>query len=312
MEKKNLLFKGSDGKYYSKNIVIFDHPKKLAPASSDMAWRILQALNEKPTYPNELAKKLKIHEQKIYYHINKMMNSGLIEVVREEGRHGATCKFFAPTAKAFGFEFPDGETEVKTTNKDINPHLKDFFYEFIKNGIFDGSIVVGSPIPHGPYLTAARDGHFSTQLGIFLGSFCSLKNRFVIKLDTEVKAENAQNRNMILIGGPITNMIFSELNERLKVNFKWNRSWIISSGENEYIGELDGVIAKITNPWDETKKIVIFAGAHAEGTKTCILALTQHYEKILKDYNKNKDFYKIIRGLDKDGDGKVDDIEILE
>ncbi|MCD6477376.1 MAG: S-layer protein [Candidatus Aenigmarchaeota archaeon] len=312
MKKKNLLFKGNDGKYYSKNIGIFEHPKELAPASSELAWKILLTLNEKPMYPNDLAKKLKIHEQKIYYHINKMVKSELIEVVREESRHGAICKFFAPTSKAFGFELPGGETKVKMKSKSIEPHLKDFLYEFIKDDVFNGSIVVGSPVPHGPYLTAARDGHFAAQLGIFLGNFCSLERRFVVKLDTEVKAENAQRRNMILIGGPVTNMVFSDLNERLKVNFKWKREWIISSGDTEYTSESDGIIAKITNPWDETKKIIIFAGAHREATKTCIIALTQHYEKILKDYNKNKDFYRIIRGLDRDGDGKIDDIEILE
>jgi len=307
-----MLITKKEGKHYSKNIIVFNHPKNLASASSELAWKILQALNEKPMYPNDLAKKLKIHEQKIYYHINRMLESGLIEVVREESRHGAICKFFAPTSKAFGFEFPDGETEIKFSSKNINPQLKEFLYEFIKDGVFNGSIVVGSPVPHGPYLTTARDGHFAVQLGIFLGNFCSLENRFVVKLDTEVKAENAQKRNMILIGGPVTNMVFSDINESLSVNFKWKRSWVITSPTNEYGGEYDGLIIKITNPWDETKKIIAFAGAHFDGTKTCILALTQHYEKILKDYNKNKDFYRIIRGLDRDGDGKVDDIEILE
>lgn len=311
MEKKNLVSK-REGKHYSKNISVLEHPKKISPATSDMAWKILKKLNEKPMYPNQLAKELKIHEQKIYYHINKMLEAGLIEVVREESRHGATCRFFAPRAKAFGFEFPDGETEIKLSGNHTSPQLKDFFYEFIKDGVFNGSIVVGSPAPHGPYLTTAKDGHFVAQLGIFMGNFCSLTNRFVVKLDTEVKAEEAYKRNMILIGGPVTNMVFADLNENLDKRFEWKRSWVIKSKENSYGGESDALIAKITNPWDETKKIIIFAGAHRKATKSCIIALTQHYDKILKGFNKNKDFYKVIRGLDKDGDGKIDDLEILE
>jgi len=311
MEKKNLIIK-KDGKIFSKNIVIFDEPGQIASASSDLAWKILQALDKKPMYPNELAKKLKIHEQKIYYHINKMLEAGLIEVVREESRHGAICRFFAPTSKAFGFELENGEIEIKMSKNNINPQLKDFFYEFIKDGIFDGSIVVGSPVPHGPYLTIAKDGHFAAQLGMFLGNFCSLTNRFIIKLDTEVKAEKSYKRNMILIGGPVTNMVFADLNENLKKRFEWKRSWIITSDKNNYGGESDALIAKITNPWDNTKKIIIFAGAHRQATKSCIIAMTQHYEKILRNFNKNKDFYIIIRGLDKDGDGKIDDVDILE
>ena len=81
---------------------------------------------------------------------------------------------------------------------------------------------------------------------------------------------------------------------------------------NEYNGDTDGLIAKINNPWDETKKIILLSGRSFEGTKSCILALTQKYDEILKGFDKNRDFYRVIRGLDKDGDGKVDDIKILE
>ena len=107
-------------------------------------------------------------------------------------------------------------------------------------------------------------------------------------------------------------MVCADLNEKLKIKFKWDKSWSIISGKSEYNGETDGLIAKITNPWDESKKIILLSGIKFEGTKACVLALTQQYEKLLKDFNKNKDFYRVIRGLDKDGDGKVDDIDILE
>lgn len=309
---KKVLIDERDGKQYSKNIKMFDNPGNLASVSSDMAWKILQALNDKPMYPNELARKLKIHEQKIYYHVNRMFDTGLIEVVREEGRHGALCKFFAPSSNAFGFELSGGETEARMGNLETNTQLKDFLYEFIKDGVFDGSVVVGSPTQHGPFLTTARDGHYAMQLGLFLGKFCSAGKRFIVKLDTELKAEESYNRNLILMGGPVANMVCADLNEKLKIRFNWDKSWFIVSEKAQYAGETDGLIAKITNPWDPTKKIMFLSGLKFEGTKACILGLTQQYEKVLKGFNKNKDFYRTIRGLDKDGDGKVDDIEILE
>jgi len=309
--KKTLLYE-KGGKHYSKGIEMFDNPENLSSVSSDMAWKILQILNERPMYPNELAKKLKIHEQKIYYHVNRMLESGLIEVVREESRHGAICKFFAPSSNAFGFELPNGETEARMGNVETHTQLRDFLFEFIKDGVFNGSIVVGSPTQHGPFLTTARDGHYAAQLGVFLGNFCSAGKRFVIKLDTELKAEESHNRNLIIMGGPVANMVCSDLNEKLKIKFNWDKSWVIVSEKKEYTGDADGLIAKIRNPWDESKKIILLSGIKFEGTKACILALTQQYEKLLKGFNNNKDFYRVIRGLDKDGDGKVDDIEILE
>ena len=34
--------------------------------------------------------------------------------------------------------------------------------------------------------------------------------------------------------------------------------------------------------------------------------------KMYKKYKQEKDFYCVVKGLDKDGDGKIDDIKILE
>lgn len=309
---KHFLVKENRGKKFSKSIRIFDRPEGLASASSDMAWSIIQALNEKPMYPNELARRLKIHEQKIYYHINRMLKAGLIEIVREENRHGAVCKFFAPVSSAFGFELPGGESEMNGGSIESSPQLSEFLYDFIKEGFFEGSLVVGSPTQHGPFLTSARDGHYATQLGLFLGRFCSSGNRFVVKLDTELKAEESHKRNLIIVGGPVANIVCADLNEKLKTRFSWDKSWFITSDKGRYSGDTDGIIARLTNPWDESKKVIMLSGIKFEGTKACILALTQQHEKILKGFNKNRDFYAVIRGLDRDGDGKVDDIQMLE
>jgi len=300
-------------KHYSRDIEIFDNPKDIEPVVHKLAWKILKTLNEQPMYPNELAKKLKIHEQNVYYHINKLMKANLIKVVKEEKKQGAVCKYFTPTAKAFGLELPSEKSEIKIGDMKINPKLKDFFSEFIHAGNFNGKIVVGSPTPHGPHLTEAQDGHYGIHLAMFLGNLCSLKrNKFAVKLDTEVKAEKKQKRNMIIIGGPVVNTICAELNEKMKINFGWDKYWYINSGKKRYLDETSGLIAKIKNPWDKTKSIIILAGTRFMGTKACTIALTQHYEKLLEKFDKHKDFYCVINGLDRDGDGKLDDIKILE
>jgi len=160
-------------------------------------------------------------------------------------------------------------------------------------------------------MTASRDGHYAVQLGLFLGGFCDLEERFVVKLDTEVKAEEALDRNLIVIGGPITNTVSRDLNEDLDVRFDWEKTWKIVSDRtgNSYSDENLGLIAKIEK---NGHKRILLSGLDFEGTKTCILAATQQPEKVFDGYTRGEEFYRVIKGLDRDGDGKTDDIEILE
>lgn len=315
MVRKNLVEGSKKGAVRAKPIEIFERPNPLATASTELAFRILRTLAEQPMYPNDLAKHLRVHEQKVYYHVNRMQKAGLIEVVREENRHGATAKIYAPVAQAFGFELPGEGEEVKLNGVRTDPVLREFFREFVRKGTFDGSIVVGAPTPHGPYDTEARDGHFPAHLAMFLGSLCTVpENRFIVKLDTEVKAENARDRNMILVGGPIVNTIVSDLMEQLEVQLVYDNQWLIRSRRTgkTYADFRDAMIVKTHNPWDPKKAVVILAGIKNEATKTCIIALTHKYGKILRGYSSNRDFYRVVRGLDRDGDGKVDDVEVLE
>ena len=294
----------------TRNIELVRDPEALRAALNPLAWKILNLINEQPSYPNDIAKKLKVNEQNIYYHIRNLQKSGLIECISEEKKQGAVCKYFVPTAQAFGVELSSKKNEKEV---EINPAIKDFFFEFIRKGTFDGSIVVGSPLPHGPHLTEAQDGHYAVHLAMFLGNLCGLrKNQFIVKLDTEVKSEKKQNRNLILIGGPVTNMICTDVNKKMRVNFDWDKNWFIQVGKMRYLDENAGIIAKVKNPWDESKSVIVLAGIRSIGTKACIIALTQHHEKILEKYDRHKDFYCVVRGLDRDGDGQLDDVEILE
>jgi len=113
-------------------------------------------------YPMEIAKKLGVHEQKVYYHIRKLAKAGVITIVREEEKKGAIAKYYRAMSSAFGIELPFGYTNVKThTFTYMAEQLQQFFSPFIgKDGNFYGKIVVGSPDPHGSFKARARDGRF--------------------------------------------------------------------------------------------------------------------------------------------------------
>jgi hypothetical protein len=79
-----------------------------------------------------------------------------------------------------------------------------------------------------------------------------------------------------------------------------------------YTSDVSGLVAKIVNPWDPTKRIVVLAGNKAVGTKACVIALTNLWKKTLEKYKGQDTFAVVITGFDLDGDGKVDSIEVRE
>lgn len=287
----------------------------------DLSWKILTLLSKKEMYPLEIAKHLNMHEQKIYYHIRKLEKAGAITVTREENKKGATAKYYKPAASAFGIEFPGGYRPIQNMCVlGIGDQLQEFFEEFISDGVFDGKIVVGSPQPHGPFKTSARDGHYAAHLALFLGQFARLPSEFAVKLDVDVKAEKEEKNNLILVGGPGTNLLTQEINEYLPINFIMQSSqqgFLLGGLSSKktgqvYTSDVTGLIAKIVNPWDNTKRIVVLAGNKAVGTKACVIALTNLWQKTLERYNGEDTFAVVIIGFDLDGDGKVDSIEVRE
>jgi DNA-binding transcriptional ArsR family regulator len=321
MDKKLLL--QDDGKTSKvKEICMLRDVQKLKMMLGKLSWRILTLLSGKEMYPLEIARKLGMHEQKIYYHIRKLERAGAIVIVREEKKKGATAKFYKTVSPAFGVEFPHGyKTMQRPSLVSVNRQLQDFFQEFInKNGVFDGKIVVGCPAPHGPFKTSARDGHYAAHLAFFLGQFVKNPEEFAIKLDTDVKAEKEERNNLILVGGPGTNLLTQEINGHLPVRFNMQSSeqgFLLGGLASQrtsriYTADTTGLVAKITNPWDASKRIIIVAGNKAVGTKACVLALTNFWSKTLQKYQGDQAFAAIIQGFDLDGDGKVDSIEVPE
>jgi DNA-binding transcriptional ArsR family regulator len=319
---KRLLLREENNVQKVKEIAMAESPEELRLILNDLSWKILVLLSEKEMYPLQIARELGIHEQKVYYHIRKLFKASAIAVTKEEEKKGATAKYYKAASPAFGIELPQ---EYRTIKKlpllSMEEKVQRFFREFMrKDGTFEGKIIVGSPTPHGPFKTSARDGHYASHLTFFLGQFVKMPEDFAIKLDVDVKAEKEERNNLILVGGPGTNLLAQEVNEYLPIKFNMQPSQegylfggLVSKVTGcVYTADSVGLVAKITNPWDSAKRIIVVAGNKAVGTKACVLALTNFWEKALKNYNGQEPFAKVIQGFDLDGDGKVDSIEVLE
>jgi DNA-binding CsgD family transcriptional regulator len=318
--KKKLLLSGEPPNCEVKDIVLFNHPERLKAVLNKLSWQILELLGEDDMYPIEIAKKLGVHEQKIYYHIRKLIDTEAIKVVREEDKQGATAKYYHTSFPAFGVELPFGQHKIALWSvPSLDGKIRQFFTPLLIDGIFDGKIVVGSPDEHGPFKAKARDGHYAAYLSLFLGQFAHLPEDFVVKLDVDVKAEKEEKNNLILVGGPGTNLLTEEVNKFLPIRFNMTSTeqgfifggLISEKTERIYTEDSIGILAKIVNPWDENRRIIVIAGNKAVGTKACVLALTKFWKETLKDFTDDA-FATVIQGFDLDGDGKVDAIEVLE
>lgn len=316
--KHKLLF--SKDQQEGKEICIYNDPQKLRLILNELSWKILRMLGEKAMYPMEIARRLGIHEQNVYYHIRKLAQAKAIEKVKEEERKGAIAKYYRASFPAFGVELPFGGRPSHAPSTFRSKKVMQFLCPILDGDTFEGKIVVGSPDPHGPFKTSARDGHYAAYLTFYLGQYSRLPGDFIIKLDVDVKAEKEEKNNLILVGGPGTNLLTQKINKYLPINFNMTPSehgfilggLVSEKTGNIYTADSMGLVAKIVNPWDKEKRAIVFAGNKAVGTKACVLAFVRYWKKLLKDYQGEDDFATVIQGFDLDGDGKVDSIDVLE
>ena len=314
MNKKNLVY-SLDENTFIKEISILQKPSEIRILSNPTAWKIVNLLAGRPMYPAQIAKELKIYEQSAYYYIRKLQTIRAISQVETSFVRGGTAKLYKTEFAAFGIEMNWGERKFETVNGKINRNVQTFFEDFIDDGLFNGTIVVGAPDPHGPYRSSARDGHYAAQLAFFLGSFCGLPQNFVVKLDVDAKSEKiSRTENIISIGGPGTNIITSEFNRYLPIRFDETNFWsgLIAPHGRTHTLDNHGLIAKIRNPYSEKVNIVIIAGVRSAGTKSAIIALTNHGNEILKKFNQENNWALVVQGFDMDSDGKIDTIDIVD
>ncbi|MDV3243626.1 MAG: helix-turn-helix domain-containing protein [Nitrososphaerales archaeon] len=313
MAKERLLFDPKSAGGTARRVLSSETPDDFRPAFGKVGQKILRMLASGPAYPAEIARALDTHHQTIYYHMKRLERSGLVTRVKSEVIRGGEANLFALSSDGYAIEFPvKGEQLPAFPASSRSKAFGRFFKEFLTEGKLDGWLVVGSPVPHGAGGTQARDGHYAIQLGFALGQFVRMPENFPVKLDVDIKAERLEGSNLVVVGGPRTNLIAEELNPHLAVRFKQGGFWgpIVDAQGREYASELDCVVVKRRNPWNEAGTVVVAAGLTGAGTKAAIIGICNFADSLFQGY-RTGDFACVLRGTDRDGDGKVDSVELL-
>lgn len=313
MARKSLMtLPDHDGPASAKKITVFRDVAQMRVLSNPVAWRIMELLSKEALYPAQVAKELRIHEQSAYYYIRRLLRVGAVEEAGSNLVRGGTARLYHAASPAFGIELDWGETPVESTS--VRKSALRFFEGFVKNGVFDGLMIVGAPEPHGPYKSSARDGHYAVHLAFFLGKLMdAVPSEFVVKLDVDAKAEKVLSNNLISIGGPGTNIITAEFNRYLPVRFDEGNFWsgLIDNAGKRYSSDNHGLIARIRNPYDGKSSVIVVAGVRSAGTKSAVIGLTTYSEEILKKYRGKDDWALVVQGFDMNSDGKIDHVDIV-
>ena len=316
MNKKTIIY-DHNGNTKSKKILFFDNVTDMRILSNSIAWKIIELLSIKAMYPAQIAKELKLFEQTVYYYIRKLVKIGVIEQVGTSLIRGGTARLYSTTSTSFGLELEGDEKELEASNysqKQKRKNIPSILKEFYEDNSFYGLIVVGAPDPHGPYKSSSRDGHYAVQLSFYLGTLCDSLSGFIVKLDVDAKAEkDIDNINLILIGGPGTNIVTSEFNKYLPIQFNEDNYWsgLIDKSGRLFNMDNHGLIAKISNPYNKDKKILVLAGVRSIGTKAAVIALTSFGNKIFDKYMNDDELALVVQGFDMNSDGKIDHVDIV-
>jgi hypothetical protein len=316
MKKKTIIY-DHNGNTISKKILLFDNVTDMRILSNNIAWKIIEILSIRAMYPAQIAKELKLFEQTVYYYIRKLVQIGAIEQVGTSLIKGGTARLYSTTSPSFGLELEGGGKELESSKhlkKQKTNNVPSILKEFYKDNSFYGLIVVGAPDPHGPYKSSSRDGHYAVHLSFYLGTLCDSSSGFVVKLDVDAKAEkDIDNINLILIGGPGTNIVTSEFNKYLPIKFNEDNFWSGLIDKSGRIFNMDnhGLIAKINNPYNKDKKILVLAGVRTIGTKAAVIALTNYGNKIFDKYINDEELALVVQGFDMNSDGKIDHVDIV-
>lgn len=300
-----------DGQTYSSKVKLFNDARVISSLSSPISMKIIKLSTERQLYAREMARALGLSEQTVYYHVRRLISAGLLQVVKSSPVRGAVAKKLSVSSDGLAILYRSSSTWARSSTRPSS--LASFFREFLADHIFNGFLVVGSPEPHGPFRAAAKDGHYSAELGFALGGISSISGDFLVRLDTDVKVEKAYDANLVLFGGPATNVLTAELNRLLPVRFDESNYWagLIDDAGRRFNGETDAVVAKLPSPFHSGRYVVVLAGIRHEGTKSAVIALTRQSEEVLGGYSQQEVYACVVKGYDQDGDGKIDRVEVL-
>lgn len=282
----------------------------LSAISSKHGHAILILLGKNALYVHDIARRLNIPLQTVYYHIQRL--KPFLKVVDTRKVRGVIAHKYTLQSGVLSFLVaPQFSKHSLFYSQKSKTSASIFFEPFIHEGVFNAKIVVGSPDPHGPFKARARDGHYAVDLALYLGTFSRLHDSFSVALDVDVVLAELD-ANIIVVGGPVTNLIMNALSHALPVSFIEERQWALKGKKQIYNDDSVGLICRISHPFFPDKYIICLAGIRFSGTKAAVIGLTRMTKLVLSSFTNQKSFYAIINGFDLDGDGKIDSVELLE
>jgi len=307
-----LIESNENGRVAYDSLLVSD-PTVLSALGSRISLKIIKTLSENPLCALDIARKLKIHEQKIYYHLKNLERSGVVYTISSERRHGMIAKIYSVVSPVIAAKLFDKGFEFKETYNIIpSSILTNFFYPFVENGKLNAKIIIGDPYPHGKYDTGGAEGAHISDLLLFLGKFLNEFNFPNYKLDTEVTSEDLKD-NLILIGSNRTNTIIEKMNSNLPIYFDSEKSAVVSSNtKNIYKDDGIGVILKSKNPFNQKKMILVIGSLRTRGIRSSIICILRYLENRFKNLKNNDEIAIVAQGFDKDGDRIIDEIKFLE
>lgn len=289
-------------------------PKHLGIFSNDLALKIISEISKQPMCAMDLSKKLKQHEQKIYYHLRKMRNAGIVKLNGTEPRYGMTAKMFEIVSPVIATKLNDNGYEVKKISNIRDPEIEEFLNPFIKDGTLNAKIIIGDPYSHGRFDESSTEGPFITDFAMLLGKFATNIEFPCYMLDTEIIESDMKN-NLILLGNSKTNVLIDKINSFLPLYFDEKNDYRLISRvtKNDYTDPRTGIIIKMTNPFNKNKKILIIGGVGSRGTRAAVLACTLYFSKVFVNIeNNNGILARVVKGYDRSGNKVIDTVEVLE
>lgn len=310
-----LVESNENGRIVYDSLVVSD-PAVLSAFNNKLSLRIIKVLSENPSCALDIARKLKVHEQKVYYHLRNLEKTGIVYTISSERRHGMIAKIYSVVSPVIAAKLFEKGVEIKDSiSLDISTEASKFFSPFIENGRLNAKIIIGAPYPHGKYEGTARHGIGLMDLGIFLGSLIKENNNLNYLLDIDVLEHELSNSNLILIGNSKINSVTQRFNSYLPIYFDERKEFAIVSKltKQTYNDDYDAVILKYNNPLNKDKNILLLAGKRSVGLVSAVIAIKKYISEISKGNIKDKNLIaKVVSGMDRDADGRMDDVKIRE
>ncbi|MCW1294057.1 MAG: hypothetical protein QXJ12_01430 [Candidatus Parvarchaeota archaeon] len=303
---KGEIIRKERNEFLYNDTILTSDPSKMKRILNRKALSILNSLSNKPLNLSRIIKQVRLRKKEVESALSFMSDMGLIR----ELRSGSKELVYEKIAGSVTFDIdPVFRGSSLMNANDMDSNVRRFYNTFLDKGEFNGYICVGSSDPHGEYKAIAKDTNYAIYLGMFFGRYVSLPKDFPIVLDTDVISRNLFGSDLMVIGGPVTNMVTRDINNFLPVKFFKEEGWMLKYKDNIYGNENEGVIERIRNPYDKSKTIILLSGIKNKGTLSAILAATKFASSTFKNYQGEQTWHTIIRGYDVSGKGSIDVVE---